>query len=173
MVKILLKDHSNLFELSVSSTTRKPRIGEINGYHYNFREFQDMDNDIKEGKFIEYAKVHGNLYGTSFDAVKKIIDHQKYPILEIDYQGVMNVIKKNMNPLTLFIMPPSFEILEQRLRSRKTETEESIIERLKNAKKEIEFGNTSKSVDDILINDDLLICYAEMKEIINKKLVKL
>merc|ERR1712071_567631 len=86
--------------------------------------------EIAQGKFIEYAEVHGNYYGTSIDAVAKVQNAGKICILDIDVQGVQKVKKSSLSPYYVFIAPPSMEVLEKRLRSRGTEKEEDIVKRL-------------------------------------------
>jgi guanylate kinase len=123
---------------SVSHTTRQPRPGEVNGVHYHFVEgavFSGIRNQQPTG-FLEWAEVHGNMYGTSVEEVEK---HQRAGcdvILDIDVQGAAQV-RLRANPVTIFIAPPSLVELERRLRGRATENETTIAVRLNNARKEL------------------------------------
>ncbi|XP_073005507.1 guanylate kinase 1-like isoform X2 [Typha latifolia] len=145
LISRLVKDFPNTFGFSVSHTTRSPREKEIDGIHYHFAEREMMEKDIREGKFLESALVHGNLYGTSFEAVEAVTDAGKRCILDIDVQGARSVRCSSLEALFIFICPPSFEELEKRLRIRGTETEEQIQKRLRNAKEEIDQGRSPET----------------------------
>jgi len=153
---------SDQFGFSVSHTTRKPREGEIDGVHYNFTTVEEMKKEIDGGKFIEYANVHGNYYGTSVTAVSSVQSKGQICILDIDVQGVQNVKKSSLNPYYIFIAPPSMEILEARLRGRGTDNEESIKKRLENARDELEYGQEERNFDKYLVNCDLNKAAAEL-----------
>ena len=130
------------------------REGEQDKVHYNFTTVDTIKKEIDEGKFIEYANVHGNYYGTSVAAVESVSSTGKICILDIDVQGVRNVKKSSLDAIYIFIAPPSMEELEKRLRGRGTETEEAVLKRIKNAKGELEYG-TDKNFDRVFTNDDL------------------
>ncbi|KAJ8449861.1 hypothetical protein Cgig2_001517 [Carnegiea gigantea] len=166
LIAKLMKEFPYMFGFSVSHTTRAPREKEINGVHYHFTERSVMERDIKEGKFLEFASVHGNLYGTSIEAVEVVGDAAKRCILDIDVQGARSVRASSLDAIFIFICPPSFEDLEKRLRSRGTETEEQIQKRLRNAKGELEQGKSPGLFDHILVNDDLDDCYQILKSIL-------
>lgn len=158
LIEGLMKRFPNdQFGFSVSHTTRKPREGEVNGVHYNFTSVESIKAEIDAGKFIEYAEVHGNYYGTSVDAVKSVQEQGKVCILDIDVQGVRNVKKSSLKPYYIFIAPPSMEDLEARLRGRGTEKEEDIQKRLANAAGEIKFGKEPGNFDKYLVNGNLAI----------------
>ncbi|KAL2610662.1 hypothetical protein R1flu_029235 [Riccia fluitans] len=165
LINKLMKEYPHAFGFSVSHTTRKPRFMEQDGVHYHFAERPDMEAAIQEGKFLESADVHGNLYGTSIAAVEAVADAGKRCILDIDVQGAELVKKSSLNALFIFISPPSFEELEARLRGRGTETEEQIEKRLKNAKKEMERSADTTLFDHLLINDNIDVAYEELKKI--------
>lgn len=118
-----------------------------------------MQNDINDGKFIEHAIVHGNYYGTSKDAIRRVQEMNKISILDIDVQGVMSVKESFSSSNTpckyIFITPPSMDELERRLRGRGTESEDSIKRRLGNAAREIEYGTQVGNFDRILVNNNL------------------
>jgi len=156
LIEMLMKRFPDeQFGFSVSHTTRKPREGEVDGVHYNFSTVETMKKEIDEGKFIEYAEVHGNYYGTSVASVEKVQSAGKICILDIDVQGVQSVKKSTLKPVYLFISPPSMEELERRLRGRGTEKEESIQRRLNNASEEMKYGNQAGNFDCVFVNSDL------------------
>jgi len=170
LIDMLMKKFPNeQFGFSVSHTTRKPREGEEDGVHYNFSTVEKVKAEIDEGKFIEYAEVHGNYYGTSVDAVESVRSSGKVCVLDIDYQGVINVKKSNLSPYYIFVSPPSMEELEKRLRSRGTESEEDIVKRLGNAAKEMEYGNEEGNFDLVLVNNDLSTAFGELCDFFNAK----
>lgn len=162
----LMKEFPSTFGFSVSHTTRAPREKEVNGVHYHFTERSLMEKDIREGKFLESASVHGNLYGTSIQAVEAVADAGKRCILDIDVQGARSVRASSLEAIFIFICPPSFDELEKRLRSRGTETEEQVQKRLRNAKAELEAGKTPGLFNHILVNDDLESCYQNLKKLL-------
>lgn len=114
-----------------------------------------MKQEIDEGKFVEYANVHGNYYGTSVEAVESVRGQGKICILDIDVQGVRNVKTSTLDAIYVFIAPPSMEQLEKRLRGRGTETEEAVLKRLGNAQTELDYGMGEGNFDRVFINDDL------------------
>lgn len=166
LIAKLMEDFPSTFGFSVSHTTRAPRNNEHNGVHYHFTERSMMEKDIQDGKFLEFAAVHGNLYGTSVEAVEAVTDQGKRFILDIDVQGARSVRASSLEAIFIFICPPSFEELEKRLRARGTETEEQIQKRLRNAKAEIDQGNSPGLFDHTLINDDLQTCYQNLKKLL-------
>ena len=137
IVKRMMENLPGLI-FSVSHTTRQPRPGEVDGIHYHFVDgahFSAMRNRRPSG-FLEWAEVHGNMYGTSVEEVDK---HQRAGhdvMLDIDVQGAAQV-RQRANPVTIFIAPPSLAELERRLRGRGTESEATIAVRLNNARKEL------------------------------------
>mmetsp|Transcript_28879 Transcript_28879/g.68795 ORF Transcript_28879/g.68795 Transcript_28879/m.68795 type:complete len:618 (-) Transcript_28879:955-2808(-) len=155
------------FGFSVSHTTRKPRDGEQHGVHYNFTTVDDIKKEISEGKFVEYAEVHGNYYGTSVESVESVLSKGKICLLDIDIQGAQNVKKSSLDAYYIFISPPSMEELERRLRGRGTEKEESILKRLKNAKSEMDYG-TEDNFDKVLVNNDLQQTLEDLVELFSK-----
>lgn len=167
LISKLMKEFPSTFGFSVSHTTRAPREKEVHGVHYYFTEWSKMENDIREGKFLESASVHGNLYGTSIEAVEAVTDSGKRCILDIDVQGARSVRASSLEAIFIFICPPSFEELEKRLRARGTETEEQVQKRLTNARAELDQGKSSGLFDHVLVNNDLERCYEELKKILS------
>ncbi|KAH9648205.1 guanylate kinase 2 [Citrus sinensis] len=164
LISMLMKEFPSMFGFSVSHTTRAPRAMEKDGVHYHFTERSVMEKAIKDGKFLEFASVHGNLYGTSVEAVEAVADAGKRCILDIDVQGARSVKASPLDAIFIFICPPSMEELEERLRARGTETEDQILKRLRNAKEEIKQGKSSGIFDHILYNDKLEECYENLKK---------
>ncbi len=123
-----------------------------------------MKKEIDEGKFVEYAEVHGNYYGTSIEAVETVRSKGKICILDIDVQGVRNVKKSTLDAIYVFVAPPSMEELEKRLRGRGTESEEAVLKRLGNAKEELDYGMGEGNFDRVFTNDDLQQTFASMVE---------
>lgn len=174
------------FEFSVSHTTRQPRPGEIDGVHYHFVDRETMEEQIDAGSFIEYANVHGNLYGTSFESLLNI-SGDKQCLLDIDVEGVrsikefqstqkqqqvMNESSTQQYPLLdskfIFIAPPSVDVLRERLAGRGTETPETLERRLRNAKTELEYGMEPGNFDAIVVNDDLDQSCEEFESIVKE-----
>ncbi|XP_030453142.1 guanylate kinase 2-like isoform X1 [Syzygium oleosum] len=166
LISKLMDEYPSLFGFSVSHTTRAPRGMEKDGKHYHFTEKSVMEKEIKDGKFLEYASVHGNLYGTSIEAVEVVADEGKRCILDIDVQGARSVRGSPVEAIFVFICPPSMAELEKRLRARGTETEEQILKRLQNARAELEQGILSGLFDHILYNDKLEECYQRLKKLL-------
>ena len=139
------------YYFSISTTTRNPRSGEEDGRDYFFVTKESFEEDIKAGNFLEYAEVHGNYYGTSLKPVNKALEAGKLVIFDIDIQG-HRLVRAKMNDITTsaFITPPSLSELENRLRTRCTDSEEVILNRLKNARDEIE---AVTEYDFTIIND--------------------
>ncbi len=139
------------YYFSISTTTRHPRTGEKDGRDYFFVSKESFEEDIKAGNFLEYAEVHGNYYGTSLKPVNEALEAGKLVIFDIDVQG-HRLVRAKMNDITTsaFITPPSLKELESRLRTRCTDVEEVILNRLKNARDEIEAVH---EYDFTIIND--------------------
>ncbi|KAF8398380.1 hypothetical protein HHK36_017307 [Tetracentron sinense] len=167
LISKLMKEFPSNFGFSVSHTTRAPREKEKDGVHYHFTERSHMEKEIQDGKFLEFASVHGNLYGTSIEAVQVVADAGKRCILDIDVQGARSVKASSLEAIFIFISPPSFEELEKRLRARGTETEEQVQKRLRNAETELEQARSLGLFDHILVNDDLEMCYEHLKKLLD------
>ncbi len=157
---------------SVSHTTRKPRAGEIDGRSYHFVPLEQFEAMAERGEFIEWAFVHEQRYGTSKAEVLARLDRGEDVILDIDYQGARQVAADaELKPrlLNIFIFPPSFDHLDQRLRDRGLNSEEEIQTRLQKAVDEIDAGK--EFYDYVIINDDLNVAAECLKAtIIAKKL---
>ncbi|KAM4705652.1 guanylate kinase isoform 2-T2 [Rhinophrynus dorsalis] len=163
LLKRLLQEYEGLFGFSVSHTTRNPRPGESNGKDYHFVTREEMKKGIDNGEFIEHAEFSGNMYGTSKTAVQAVQARNQICILDIDMQGVKSIKKTDLNPIYISIHPPSVEILEKRLRDRKTESEESLQKRLNAAIQDMEISKEPGLFDAVIVNDDLEEAYSNLK----------
>lgn len=165
LLKKLRADFPQFVE-SISCTTRSPRSGEENGVHYFFITKEQFESKIGLGDFIEWAKVHENYYGTSKDFVEAELSKGSIVLLDIDVQGA-DAVKRIFGDEAhaIFIAPPSFDVLEERLRARGTDSEETILVRLKNAKGEMA---RKDDYDFCVINDDLEKAYAILKKQVEK-----
>ena len=151
VIKEFLQRHPE-FKLSVSCTTRSPREGEVHGINYFFLSKDEFKSCIDNNEFLEWAEFSGNMYGTQKAYVETKLGEGKNLILEIDTQGALNVKKIMPDAQLIFILPPSLEELEARLRGRHTETEEAIKKRLQTVKSEME---NSKHFDFQIVNDSI------------------
>lgn len=137
---------------SVSWTTRAPRKGEVHGRDYHFVTAEDFVAARERGEFLEWAVVHGNFYGTSLKVVERDLAAGRDIILEIDVQGAASVQRMGIEAVSVFIMPPSFEILRLRLEGRQSESVAALALRLQNARGELEHY---RAFDYIVLNDDV------------------
>lgn len=161
VIKEFLAKHPD-FKLSVSCTTRNPREGEVHGINYFFLTKEEFKACIDRNEFLEWAEFSGNMYGTQKAYVENKLAEGKNMILEIDTQGALNVKKIMPEAQLIFILPPSFEELEARLRGRHTETEEAIQKRLETVKSEME---NSKHFDYQIVNDSIENAVAGLEKI--------
>ncbi len=155
---------------SVSVTTRGIREGEKEGKDYFFVSKEEFDKNIEEGNFLEYAQFGDNYYGTLKSYVFDNLDNGTNVIAVVDMQGGVNIENIFPEVVLIFIMPPSFEELEKRLRGRGTDSEESILKRLDIAKKEMDF---SSHYDYVVINNTVDECINEIVNIIDKEVIKI
>ncbi|MEI8183526.1 MAG: guanylate kinase [Desulfomonile sp.] len=137
---------------SVSCTTRPPRSGETDGISYYFLDEERFKAMTENGEFLEWKTVHGNFYGTPAKPVQEALTAGRRMVLDIDVQGALEVFAKVSEAVGIFVTAPNLTALEERLRRRSTETEESIGIRLKNAVAEMAYGDTFKYQ---VVNDDL------------------
>ncbi len=165
---LVIKDFPDI-KYSISATTRKPREGEIDGVHYFFKTKEEFEQMIKDDALVEYNLVHGNYYGTPKSFVEKTLAEGNRVLFDIDVFGKINFDKVYPDATGIFIMPPSDEELERRLRGRGTDSEEVIQLRLENAKKEIEFAKTKGKYEYTIVNDDLQKAADELRAILRQK----
>lgn len=185
VLKEFMHRNSKDFMLSVSCTTRKPRVGEVDGVNYFFLSHDDFKKAVEEDKFLEHAQFAGNYYGTKKKFIKQKFEEGLNIILEIETQGALQVKQKMPEAVLIFIAPPGVNVitnsneiskveisgglieLEKRLRGRNTEDEETIQRRLAEAKIELD---RAKNYDYIVINDDLERAISEVEEITRMEL---
>lgn len=161
----LFKDDSLNLAYSISMTTRKPRPKEKEGIDYFFVSVDEFEEKIQKGELLEYAQFVGNYYGTPRFYVEQLLKEGKNVVLEIEVQGALQVMAKCPDALTIFLVPPSFEELERRIRGRRTEAEEIVKERLDKARKEIATKDEYKYVVE---NDDVVAAKEKIAAIIRE-----
>lgn len=151
LIRRVLKEVPNL-GYSVSYTTRRARAGEVQGRHYFFVEPETFRAMERAGEFLEWATVHGNLYGTARSQVEHELSEGRDILLEVDVQGATSVREQVKNSVSIFILPPSFEVLRARLTARGSERPDDLRLRLRNARSEVEHY---REFDYVLINDEV------------------
>ena len=167
--KEVLDEERNI-RMSVSMTTRMPRKGEIDKVHYHFVDQQSFEQLIEDGGFMEYANVYGNFYGTPKKNVMEWLEQGIDVILEIDVQGALQVKKSYPEGVFIFILPPSIEELKNRIKSRGSETEETMARRLGTALSEI---SSRDQYDYRVINEELDVAINRVRAIITAEQCKL
>lgn len=163
IAKALLSQRQDI-GYSVSCTTRQPRLGEIPGKDYYFISRTEFLSKRTRGEFAESAEVHGNLYGTLRSEVLKVLESGKHVLMDIDVQGASQFTKVFPQSVTIFILPPSAEVLLDRLRLRQTESAQQLADRLQSALQELQ------SVDEyeyVVVNDDLAQAIKRIRSIID------
>ena len=159
--RLLRSDPTIMF--GVSATTRKPREGEINGVHYHFIDEDRFDQMLAEKAFLEHATVHGHRYGTPKDQVERAIEEGRNILLDIDPQGALSVMSAMPETVSIFILPPSYSALRERLHTRNTDDPDEILKRLSNAYGEVRL---MKHYTYALVNDQLDQAFAMLSAII-------
>ncbi len=154
------------FKLSISYTTREKREGEVEGVNYFYVSKEEFLNSVKNNEFLEWAEFSGNYYGTKREFVQKCLRENINLILEIETQGALQVKDKMSESVLIFIVPPSYQDLEFRLRNRKTESEEAITKRLDFVKFEIQ---NSERFDYRIVNDKVENTIFELERIIKSE----
>lgn len=149
---------------SVSHTTRHPRPGEKDGEHYNFISSESFSKMLLDGDFLEYAEVFGNYYGTSSEWVKTTLEHGEDVVLEIDWQGAQQIRTKITDAISVFILPPSEQILLERLQARNQDDHEVIAKRMLQARSEVSHYN---EYDYLIVNDDFEAALSDLITIIS------
>lgn len=164
-----LKQTDIVFDKTVSATTRQIRDNEKDGIDYYFIDKNTFEKRIEEGYFLEYTLYNDNYYGTPKSEVEKHLDKGGCILLKIEVEGAGNVRKAIPEALSIFIIPPSMEELERRLRGRGTETEESFQKRFETAKKEL---SRACEYDYVVINDDVSLCAEQISRILESEKLK-
>ena len=162
----LFAEFGDQIAFSVSATTRAPREGEIDGKHYFFISRQDFENRIANNDFLEYAQFAGNCYGTPKSYVMSLLEQGKNVLLEIEVQGAMQVMERMPECVSIFVLPPSFEELEHRLRGRGTESEEKVCARLETARRELDCARRYQYQ---IVNEDIDAAYQQLRGIYLKE----
>ncbi|MDH4188857.1 MAG: guanylate kinase [Betaproteobacteria bacterium] len=162
LINALLKDDSRV-RLSISHTTRAPRTGEVDGREYHFVDDRTFVGMLERGEFLESAQVHGYRYGTSHAAVAAAVKDGHDLVLEIDWQGAEQVRRLHPDCLCVFILPPSLNELERRLRARGQDAEEVIRRRLESARDELPHA---AEFDYVIINNDFDDAKRDLKAIV-------
>jgi guanylate kinase len=155
----LLEKYPEEYALSISATTRKPREGETDGVSYFFHTKEEFEEMIAKGELLEYAQYVGNYYGTPRTYVEEQLRQGKNVFLEIEIMGALKIKEKFPDTLLLFLVPPSIEILYNRLAGRGTESEEVIKDRIFRAKEECE---VIPKYDYLIVNDELETCVEQV-----------
>ncbi len=158
-----LTDSNDSISVSVSHTTRPPRPGEKDGIDYFFISQDQFDSMLERGEFLEHARVFDNYYGTSATVIEKTLQTNRDLILEIDWQGAQQVRRTLPDSIRISILPPSIDILEQRLRERGQDDDRTIATRMAAAREEISHFCES---DYVIINNDFATALADLQAII-------
>jgi guanylate kinase len=149
---------------SVSCTTRRPRGKEQDGVDYHFLDVATFQGKIERGEFVEWAEVHGHFYGSPQSVVEEARARRGIAVFDIDVQGGQAIKRKHPDAILVFVLPPSMEELERRLRDRKTDSDETIRRRMLAARSEIERGIAS--YDYIVVNDDIERAFQELRSVV-------
>jgi guanylate kinase len=168
LVARLLRETRNL-TFSVSFTTRKPRSNEVEGQAYHFIDRTEFERRLEADEFLEHADVFGNYYGTHSDALALAKAQGKDLVLDIDVQGAAQLKKRIPDAVSIFVLPPSREILEHRLRARSQDDEAVILRRLADAAREI---RNYRLYDYVLVNNDLNLAAETLKAIVAAERVR-
>ncbi|HRL50777.1 guanylate kinase [Enterococcus aquimarinus] len=161
--KAIFDSEANDFQYSISMTTRKKRIGEVEGVDYYFREREEFEQLIASGEMLEYAEYVGNYYGTPLSYVQKTLDQGKDVFLEIEVQGAQQVKEKVPDGVFIFLTPPDLAELRSRITGRGTDAPDVIDERMRIAREEIEM---MALYDYAVVNDEVPLAVKRIKEII-------
>jgi guanylate kinase len=164
IAKRLLREEGTRLKLSVSVTTRPMRPGEVNGRDYFFTDRQGFDRMVAEEAFYEWAEVFGHCYGTPKAHIRDELKRGEDFLFDIDWQGTQQLYQRAQGDVVrVFLLPPSIDALEQRLRSRNTDSDEVIRSRMDRARAEISHWD---AYDYVVINDDIEACFAKVKMIL-------
>lgn len=166
--KKVIEDNNNII-ISVSATTRKPRVGEVEGVSYFYKTKEEFEDMIKNGQLLEHARVYDNYYGTPKQAIYDQLENGTDVILEIEMQGAMQIRKKYPQAVFIFILPPSLTELKNRIVNRGTETVEQIEKRMSSAYSEIEL---IKDYDYYVFNESITYSAEQIMNIVNSERLK-
>lgn len=164
-----LRKQNPSYQYSVSVTTRPRRAVEIDGQHYCFVSHDEFHRRIQEGQFAEWAQVHNHYYGTRRAFVDRVLRNAQVSLFDLDIQGGLGIKKAYPQSVLIFVLPPSMEVLEKRLRARKTDDEQVIRTRLENAKAELKYW---PQYDYVVFNDRLGLAVQQVQAIIDAELCR-
>lgn len=173
ILKRLLASYPDKFGFSVSHTTRSPRAGEVPGSHYHYVTRDQFSHLVSQNAFVEHATFGTNNYGTSVASMREIADKGRICILDIEMEGAKQIAAHQLygrggqveeRARFMFLAPPSLGVLEERLRGRGTEDEESLRRRLEQAKVEMEWAEKREVVEKVIVNDVLDEAYEEVRK---------
>jgi guanylate kinase len=153
---------------SVSCTTRAPRVGEVEGRDYYFLSRAEFERRREAGEFAESAEVHGNMYGTLRSEIERVLGAGKHVVMDIDVQGAQQFTRAFPKSVTIFVLPPSAEVLLERLRDRQTESREQLVKRLHSALQELQAVDLYQYV---VVNDELAKAVHRVSAIIDAEVV--
>jgi len=168
LCKALLKADNKL-NLSISATTRKPRIGEIEAIDYHFKNMQEFDQLIAQNMFVEYVKIYNNYYGTLKESLEKTLENGMDVLFDIDWQGARSIKSHDPEAITIFILPPSLDVLRDRLKSRGQDDACTIELRMNEAMLEM---NHAEEYDYVVVNDKFENSLMEIRSIITTERIK-
>lgn len=169
LISRLMNSYPGKFSFSVSCTTRNPRAGETNGVQYHFITREEFMDKVNQNDFIEWAEVHTNLYGTSKRVIREMVNDGKICILDIDVQGTKKVVDAGIDVNRIFIMPRNINQVEERLRNRGLDQEETIGVRVRNAQIEIQTAQEHRDLfPEILVNDELETAVSQFLDYIRR-----
>ena len=153
---------------SVSCTTRSPRVGEVEGRDYYFLSLAEFERRRDAGEFAESAQVHGNMYGTLRSEIERVLSSGKHVVMDIDVQGAQQLTRVFPQSVTIFVLPPSAEVLLERLRQRRTESKEQLARRLQSALQEL---HAVELYQYVVTNDDLAKAVQRVSAVIDAEVV--
>ena len=163
----LLRSRTDL-GYSVSCTTRSPRVGEVEGRDYYFLSLAEFERRRDAGDFAESAEVHGNMYGTLRSEIERVLGSGKHVVMDIDVQGAQQLTRVFPQSVTIFVLPPSADVLLQRLRERRTESKEQLAKRLQSALQELQAVELYQYV---VTNDDLAKAVQRVSAVVDAEVV--
>lgn len=153
---------------SVSCTTRSPRVGEVEGRDYYFLSLAEFERRRDAGEFAESAQVHGNMYGTLRSEIERVLGSGKHVVMDIDVQGAQQLTRVFPQSVTIFVLPPSAEVLLERLRRRRTESKEQLAKRLQSALQELQAVELYQYV---VTNDELVKAVQRVSAVVDAEVV--
>lgn len=163
IAKALFEERDDL-GYSVSATTRAPRRGERDGEDYHFLSREEFERRVEAGDFLEWAEYGGNLYGTLRDEVEAVLGAGRHAVLDIEVQGARQIRERRGNVVSIFILPPSADVLYERLGGRSSDHPEAILERIRRAREEV---HAAVDYEYVVVNDDLKRAVSDVAAIID------